>query len=644
MEENMGKNLSSGAEKTEKLARGGKSAQPKQAKKTAAKGSKHTTKRAQPRTQKAEQAAAKERVEEAKARVKKQEARRLKRAQLKEKKLEKRAALKQKKLEKRARAMERRAQLKEKKLEKRARRRERRAELKAQRIARREMLAHESKAEKQKRIAREKRQKHALRAQKRSAQEKAHLAKMQARREAQERRAQERRHKREQRTQRKQHARGFGGWLAAVISLGTAALVLSTVVTAGAIRMREMDKELASGYRASLYELASLSEELDDNLSKLRVSSGVEEQRKLVTDALVDAELMEGALERLPVEEGTGASINAFVNRTGEYCRTLLARLATGKGLTTTQKNTIVYLHGVNEQLSSALNDAATHASSGQLRAFLAGKEGELSARFREMAEGTLTAPQDTVDAPFTGEGNVGENKLAALKEVSLTRAEELVKQYLSAYHVREVRQKGETVSRSVAAYNFTAIDENGGEWYVQITKNGGKLLFLDGYQPCSQQNFDLEACDKIAQDFLNSLGIQDMVPVWKTERGATADLTYVFEQDGVRVYADMVRLRVCEERGKVVGMDAVQHLLNHGARTLSPTLTKAEAKARLDGALQVEAIHLALIPAGGEEVLCYEFLCGMNGEEFVVYLDAKTGEEVQVYRVRESARGSYLS
>lgn len=52
---------------------------------------------------------------------------------------------------------------------------------------------------------------------------------------------------------------------------------------------------------------------------------------------------------------------------------------------------------------------------------------------------------------------------------------------------------------------------------------------------------------------------------------------------------------------------------------------------------------HLALIPVDGEEVLAYEFLCNYGEEQYVIYLDANTGEEVQVYRVRESARGSYL-
>ena len=45
-----------------------------------------------------------------------------------------------------------------------------------------------------------------------------------------------------------------------------------------------------------------------------------------------------------------------------------------------------------------------------------------------------------------------------------------------------------------------------------------------------------------------------------------------------------------------------------------------------------------------GRETLCYEFVCNYGEEQYIIYLDAKTGDEVRIFRVRESARGNYLS
>ena len=57
-----------------------------------------------------------------------------------------------------------------------------------------------------------------------------------------------------------------------------------------------------------------------------------------------------------------------------------------------------------------------------------------------------------------------------------------------------------------------------------------------------------------------------------------------------------------------------------------------------------MKSAHLALIPVRGREMLTYEFICMSGEEQFILYLDARTGEEVRIFRVHASAQGSYLS
>ncbi len=650
MEENQtGKNVSSGAKKVETIekenaataANGG-------AKKRAAK----TAEAVKPRTsrqktavkaEKKEKQAAEKRLEAAKAKAEKKEKKLLHKAELKQKKIEKKAALKEKKLEKKAQLKAKKEERAQKKLEKKAALKEKRVERKAERIARREMLKNESKADRRARKEREKKEKIALKSRRRDAKERAHEQRMKAREAAHTRRATERRHKREQKTERKKHAPGFGGWLAAVISLGVACLALATVVTAGSFRLSDMTLETASGYRNALYEMVSVSEEMDSNLSKLRVSSGANEQRVLVTDLLVDSELMESALERIPVDPVTGTDISAFVNKTGAYCRTLLSGLAKGRPLTEREKNTVEYLYNVNAKLYGELNELATHLDEGEFMDFIGGKEGEISQKFGEMGQTSLQEPEETVDAPFSKEGNVGENRLAAQEEISEQRAEELVKEYLNGYHLSETRFTGETVAQQATCYNFVLTDESGNEIFAQITKNGGNLAFFDTYEECTEKNFDLDTCDSLAREFLTELGYDGVEAVWMSDAGMVADLTYVAVQNGVRIYPDLIRVRVCESKGRVVGLDAMGYLLNHTDRTPGGGMSREEAQTKLAEGLVPYAAHLALIPVDGEEVLAHEFACTYGEEEYVVYLDAETGEEVQVYRVRSSARGNYL-
>ncbi len=643
MEENKtGKNVSSGAEKVEaiereKAAAAAHASAPKKTKRAA------SPKTAQKKAEALETAAADKRIEAAKARAGKKEKKLMHRAELKQKRIEKRAEYKAKRLEKRADAQRRKAERKQARLDHAAALKEKRVEKRAERIARREMLRNESKADRRARVEREKKERIALRLKRREQQEKAREQRMQAREAARERRARDRRHKREQNTERKRHAPGFGGWLAAVISLGVACLALGTIVTAGAFRMNDMTVQSANAYRTALFEMVSVSEDMDSNLSKLRVSSGAGERQKLLTDLLVDSMLMESALERMPLDNLTSTDISSFVNKTGSYCRTLLAKVSEGQALSETEKNTVEYLYGVNSKLYNELNELTTHMEAGDFMAFIDGKEGPVSQKFGEIGKSTLQEPEDTVDAPFSGEGNVGENKLASQEEISEARAEELLGQYLNGYHIAGTQYTGETVSERAACYNFTLTDENGMEIFAQITKNGGKLAFFDSYEECTEKNFDLDTCDELARSFLSELGYDGVQAVWLSDAGMVADITYVAVQNGVRMYPDLIRVRVCESKGRVVGLDAMQYLLNHGERTVKSGLSREEAQSKLSEGLTPYAAHLAVIPLNGEEVLAHEFACTYGEEEYVVYLDAETGEELQVYRVVDSERGSYL-
>jgi len=136
---------------------------------------------------------------------------------------------------------------------------------------------------------------------------------------------------------------------------------------------------------------------------------------------------------------------------------------------------------------------------------------------------------------------------------------------------------------------------------------------------------------------------MENMQAVWLSDADAIADITYVSVQDGVRMYPDCVRVRVCESKGRVVGMEAMEYLLNHRERTIGETLSREEAQSRLSSALEVYSAHLAVIPLNGEETLVHEFAARNSEEEYILYLDALSGEELQVYRVKDSTRGRYL-
>ena len=637
MEKKIGKNVSSGAEKVETLeketakksATGGQKTKKSAAAKSAAPGRDRVAEQME-RARAEENAAAEARFEAAKVRAAKKEAARMQRANKKQAQMQ--AKLK----------------AKEKRMEKLAEERSERAARHARKAARREMIAAESAAEKKQRLAREKRERTARKKQQEAERAAAIQAREEERRAAQEKRAAAREKKKTARAEKrsgKKRAPGIGGWIAAVVSLGPARPPLATGGTAGSLPMDQVAGPSEKRHPATLFELVSVSEEMDDNLAKLRVSAGAGEQRMLLTEILVDSELMESALEKIPVDSATSTDISSFVNRTNAFARRMLAKLSRGEQLTQEERSAAARLYEVNAALVRELNDLAVNTPAGELRAFFEGKT-EIRSRFAEWGKEANKKPQEITDAPFAGEGNVGENGVDKENEVSVAGAEERVRAFFEGYHVADVKLTGETAARDMQCYNFTVTDENGLEIFAQVTKKGGDVAFFNSYEACTVKNFDLAGCDAIAREFLAARGYEDLTATWFSDTGMVACITYVSETDGVRCYPDMVQVRVCEEKGRVVGMDARGYLLNHenGGRVFEAPLSEGAARGKLAEGLEVTASHLAIVPVGRRETLCYEFSCKYGEEEYIIYLDARTGEEVRIFRVHESARGNYLS
>ena len=223
-----------------------------------------------------------------------------------------------------------------------------------------------------------------------------------------------------------------------------------------------------------------------------------------------------------------------------------------------------------------------------------------------------------------------------SVSSVDAARAEELCKQYFSKYAIDEYQCVGETSCRSYSAYNVQGYDENGTMLFAEISRKDGALVGFDYYEDCTAENFDLDNAKRIAEEFLGTLGYQDMTAVRHRDSGSTAVFTFVYEQDGVAYYPDEVQVKVCRTRGLVTGLDATKYLKNHRGRdALNVKMTLEDAHKKLSDKVTVEASRLAVVHTARGERPAYEFLCAYDEANYFIYLDANTGEEIAIINVQ---------
>lgn len=644
------KNLSSGAEKAEKLALANKKTTCNRKKSGEGKCAKAKTVKAQneevktDKTVKTEKRAPKKGAGAVKS--KKVKPAKKKRTRVMS---EKRALKAEQRKEKRAQrakvAAERKQARLERKLAHKEARQERIAALKDRREARREarkerrdMLKSENKQARRKRIAEERKAKQQARA----AKHKAYIAEKKAKREHALKVRAERRAARKDRDSRR--TPGFGGWLAAVISLGVTTLALGTVLTFGWLTMDDMQAEMSTGYTQSLYELNSVVDNLDADLSRAKASSSSKDRVRVLSDIAIESQTAETILERFPVDMQMSEQFASFINKMSDSAKQMLYTVANGGELTSSQIKSLNYMYETNAKIKQELNRLVSTCDGKDLLAAMRGKSSVLGEGFSTIQNNTFEAPKGIQDGPFSDSiKKTNPRALEGQKEITAQTAEKLARQYFADYKVSDAKCTGEATGAALTLYNVSLTTPDG-EMFVQLSKLGGKVVAFDSYKDCNSNNFSVERCIDIAEDFLSSIGYEGVKPVWTSENGTTCNLNFAPVQGGAILYPDLIKVKVCEERGIVTGVEALSYVLNHGERQLSkPSVSKEQAQASINGNIEVSGTRTAVIPFDGEEVLCYEFVGTLDGNDYYVYVDAATGEEIEVLTVIGTAQGRAL-
>lgn len=434
---------------------------------------------------------------------------------------------------------------------------------------------------------------------------------------------------------RKQARKGYGGWIAAVVTLGAVSLALAGVVTVGAVDMQAKNGMISDGYRGTMYELTGTMEHVDDDLDRIRVSASPAQQGRILTDLLVQARLAEQDLQRLPLTAEETKGVSGFINRTASECERMLAKLRRGETLDKKDGESLEKLYVANHGVRAKLDEMVNSMTDKDLGEYMKKGTGMIKDAFEKLEETTLQENRSFMEGmkkPAPPIAKEGEDVM----KIEPVHAEELCKNYFAEYNVQNFQCIGETVTKDFSAYNVQGYDDKGTMLYAEIDRKTGALVAFDYYEDCMEERFDIANAKALAEAFLEKLGYDDMEAVRIRQNGSNAVFTYAYEDDDVVYYPDEIVVKVCRTRGVVTGMEATKYLKNHRDRDeMNPKITLQTAKEKLHDALAVEASRLAVVKTKRGERLAYEFYCNYETENYFVFLDAMTGEEISIVNAR---------
>ncbi len=422
--------------------------------------------------------------------------------------------------------------------------------------------------------------------------------------------------------------------LPAILSIGLAVMTVTFFKQRKTIaeQQRVIDAQVESAYRAlsnDLYDLNVALSKLDAVGTPARLSKSFADIRRLSADAV-------RALSLLPVSHANDGGLMQFLTRTGDYAETLMDRVLSGQMLTEEQ------LGSLNDLRACCSGLAETYDGDCKNGVFPKEPEGGFYGEADE--ENITNYPSLLYDGPFSESSEQAEP--AGLPKAAVTEAEAM-RIASGLFPDRTLRFDGRTES-TIATYDFSA-DDGKDELCVSITERGGLLLYFMG-SPKGNKNDppsdeESERLHKTASAYLADHGFGRMEPSYAQYYAGTVVLNYAAVQNGVILYADLVKVYVDRDTEEVIGLDAVNYRFHHRERDLSaPILKEEDAKSALSDALELEHTALALIPKSNtREVLCYEFKCTCGETFFIVYVNASSGAEEEIFEVLNSDEGDLV-
>ncbi len=447
------------------------------------------------------------------------------------------------------------------------------------------------------------------------------------------------------RQKRKNDNRGFGGWLAAVITLSVATLVLASVLTFTFLMPTESDGMLEGAFKKSFYDTVEQVDNIDLNLSKILATSDKGAIQKYLVDTAINSELAENDLQQLPLQDESKFYTTKLINQIGDYAKYLNNKLVDGKGLNESDVNNIEKLYRANRTLKSALADMVEGMGDDfSFKTVMNGGAGNLIiGGFNDLQNLSVEYPELIYDGPFSdGQNN---RELKGLKGASITfdQARDEFEKIFSEYSLEDVMEDGETLG-TIECYNLSAMVK-GENLYAQISKVGGKLVMFSYAGSCNDTVIGEDKAVEKGEEFLKGLGITGMKAVWINLTGNVYTINYALEQGGVIVYPDMIKVRVCAETSMVIGIEASAYYTNHTNRLINtPTLSESQAREKVSKSVSIKNSRLALVPYGNSaERLCYEFHGEYDGSTYYVYIDAINGAQVEMFKVVEGTEGTLL-
>jgi len=422
-------------------------------------------------------------------------------------------------------------------------------------------------------------------------------------------------------------------------------------------RARATEYALEASYQRAFFDLMKNMENLNSLLGKSLASGSSGQRIMFLTSVWHEAENARSNLGNMPIGMVNMMRSQQYLAQLGDYCYILAEKQARGLEIKAEEWQQLAQLHEQTREIHTGLREimSGIEEDGFQWRSFASlSRNKKLTPRAQSIADGFSKldeklrdqAPTLTYDGPFSDHIEEQEPRGLTGERISESEAREIALDFLdleeeAGYKIGEI---GKTRGR-IPAYSI-AIDREGedkGQIAIDVSQQGGHVVWMLNSRIPREDNISFTEAVARAEDFLAKRGLAKMVPTGTIKESSRLTVSFASQEDGIIIYPDLVKVTVALDDGEIIAYDAMGFLIAHHRRDLpEPELTPEEAEKKVSRQMEVQRTRLAVIPMSNlEEKLCYEVRGKVNGDTYLVYINAVTGDEEKILQLVETEAGT---
>lgn len=394
----------------------------------------------------------------------------------------------------------------------------------------------------------------------------------------------------------------------------------------------------------SLLQYSAYMNEMNDTLTKALYCSTPPMLASVAARLWSEANCAKLSLARLGNAESHLPGTYKFLTQVGDYTLSLSEDAAKGRVMTEDQYDSLKKLSSYARKYSEQADYAVSAVDANSLSFgeydldFINDRIetvhfSDLSADSEKNAEDfpTLVYDGPFADNVYNKESIFLEKKPELSVEEARKRAAEIFKTEMG-----NVAEAGKE-NGSIPCYLFAW-----GEKTAAVTIKGGYIRYLLSSAYAGEAKLEMPDLIERGRKYLETLGYTGMKDNYYTESDGIATVNYVFSDQNIKYYPDLIKVSISADKGEIVAFDATLYLMNHHNRSISRPDPPAEAfAADVNKHLKVKASSYAVIPTdGGNEILTAEIFCESGGEDALIYIDPSTGYEENILLLTYSDHG----